>query len=112
MEIVIYLSIKIENMNRNILIKETMEKIHQLPDIKIQEINDFAEFLLSRIDDKILLEGIQKLATDSKSFEYLKNVEELYSVNDLKNVSYNSVLESSLAKDWLTPEEDEAWKDL
>jgi len=99
-------------MNRNILIKETMEKIHQLPDIKIQEINDFAEFLLSRIDDKILLEGIQKLATDSKSFEYLKNVEELYSVNDLKNVSYNSVLESSLAKDWLTPEEDEAWKDL
>jgi len=112
LEIVIYLSIKIENMNRNILIKETMEKIHQLPDIKIQEINDFAEFLLSRIDDKILLEGIQKLATDSKSFEYLKNVEELYSVNDLKNVSYNSVLESSLAKDWLTPEEDEAWKDL
>ena len=55
-------------MNRGILIKETIEKIHQLPDIKIQEINDFAEFLLSRIDDQILLEGIQKLATDSKSF--------------------------------------------
>ena len=84
MEIVIYLSIKIENMNRNILIKETMEKIHQLPDVKIQEINDFAEFLLSKIDDQILLEGIQKLTSDSKSFEYLKNEEGLYSVNDLK----------------------------
>jgi hypothetical protein len=71
-------------MNRSILIKETIDKIHQLPDIKIQEINDFAEFLLSKIDDKILLEGIQKLATDSKSFEYLKNEEDLYSVNDLK----------------------------
>ena len=71
-------------MNRSVLIKETIDKIHQLPDIKIQEINDFAEFLLSRIDDKMLLEGIQKLATDSKSFEYLKNEEELYSVNDLK----------------------------
>jgi hypothetical protein len=71
-------------MNRSILIKETMNKIHQLPDVKIQEINDFAEFLLSKIDDKILLEGIQKLAFDSKSYEYLKNEEDLYSVNDLK----------------------------
>ena len=71
-------------MNRNILIKETMEKIHQLPDVKIQEINDFAEFLLSRIENQILLEGIQKLTSDSKSFEYLKNEEDLYSVNDLK----------------------------
>jgi hypothetical protein len=71
-------------MNRSVLIKETIDKIHQLPDVKIQEINDFAEFLLSKIDDKILLEGIQKLTTDSKSFEYLKNEEDLYSVNDLK----------------------------
>lgn len=71
-------------MNRSILIKETMDKIHQLPDGKIQEINDFAEFLLSKIDDKILLEGIQKLTSDSKSFEYLNNEEDLYSVNDLK----------------------------
>jgi hypothetical protein len=71
-------------MDRSILIKETIDKIHQLPDIKIQEINDFAEFLLSRIDDKILLEGMQKLASDSKSFDYLKNEEDLYSVNDLK----------------------------
>jgi len=71
-------------MNRSILIKETIEKIHQLPDIKIQEINEFAEFLLSRIDNKILIEGMQKLASDSKSFDYLKNEEDLYSVNDLK----------------------------
>ena len=60
-------------MNRSVLIKETIDKIHQLPDIKIQEINDFAEFLLSRVDDKILIDGIQKLTADSKSFEYLKN---------------------------------------
>ena len=71
-------------MNREILIKETLNKIQQLPDLKIQEINDFAEFLLSKIDDKILVEGIQKLASDSKSFEYLINEEDLYSVNDIK----------------------------
>jgi len=71
-------------MNRSVLIKETIDKIQLLPDIKIQEINDFAEFLLSRIDDKILLEGIQKLASESKSYEFLKNEDELYSVNDIK----------------------------
>jgi len=71
-------------MNRRILIKETIDKIHQLPDVKIQEISDFAEFLLSKIDDEILLKGIQKLASDSKSYEYLNKEEDLYSVNDLK----------------------------
>jgi hypothetical protein len=99
-------------MERSVLIKEIIAKIHLLPDIKIQEINDFAEFLLSRIDDQILLEGIQKLATDSKSFEYLKNEENLYLANDLKAISNYSVCESSLAKDWFKPEEGEAWKNL
>ncbi|NOR75282.1 MAG: DUF2281 domain-containing protein [Draconibacterium sp.] len=71
-------------MNREILLKDTLDKIQKLPDLKIQEINDFAEFLLSKIDDSILLKGIQKLTSDSKSFEYLKNEEDLYSANDVK----------------------------
>ena len=99
-------------MDRSILIKETMEKIRQLPDKKIQEINNFAEFLLSKIDDRILLEEIQKLTSDSKAFEYLKSEVDLYSVKDLRAFSYNTVCGNSLTKDWLTPEEDEAWKNL
>ena len=71
-------------MNRKVLIEDTLKKIQQLPDFKILEINDFADFLLIKIDDKILLEGSQKIASDSKSFEYLKNEGDLYSVNDLK----------------------------
>lgn len=71
-------------MNRETLIEQTIEKLHQLPESKIQEVNDFACFLLSKIDDVILQEGIQKLTSDSKSFDYLKNEEDLYSVNDLK----------------------------
>ena len=73
-------------MNREILIKETIEKIQQLPDLKIKEINDFADFLLSRIDDKMLLEGIQKLTSDSKVFEYLRDEEVLYTLNDIKEI--------------------------
>ncbi len=71
-------------MNRNQLIKDTLEKIERLPDFEIEEVNDFAGFLLSRLDDKILVEGIQKLSSDSKTFEYLNNEENLYSVNDIK----------------------------
>ena len=71
-------------MDRKVLIDRIIRKIKLLPDTKIREVNDFADFLLSRIDDKITLEGIQKLAVTSKVFEFLKDEEDLYSVNDLK----------------------------
>ena len=71
-------------MDRETLIKQAIKKLNQLPESKIQEINDYADFLLSKLDDIILQEGIQKLVSDSKSLEYLKEEEELYSVNDLK----------------------------
>lgn len=99
-------------MNRSALINETIDKIQQLPDAQIEQFNDFAEFLLSKIEDKFLLEGIQKLATDSKSFDYLKNEEDVYSKHDLKDIPIEYVSEHTLSKDWLRPEEDEAWKDL
>lgn len=71
-------------MNRQDLIANTIDKIRQLPDVKIKEINDFADFLLSKIDDKIILEGIQKMVSDSKAFDYLEEEENLYTVEDLK----------------------------
>jgi hypothetical protein len=72
------------DMNRQVLINNIIKKIDQLPDIKIKEIDDFTDFLLSKIDDKIIQEGIQKLASNSKAFDYLKDEEDLYSVNDIK----------------------------
>ena len=71
-------------MKRQVLIDKTMNKISRLTDIKIKEVNDFADFLLSKIDDKIIQEGIQKIVYDSKSFNYLKDEEDLYTVKDLK----------------------------
>ncbi|MDP3432262.1 MAG: hypothetical protein Q8T04_04765 [Bacteroidota bacterium] len=71
-------------MDRNDLIENTMLKISQLPDFKIREINDFADFLLQKIDDQILQEGIHELTSKSKVFSYLNDEEDLYSVNDLK----------------------------
>jgi hypothetical protein len=71
-------------MDRQVLIDNTIKKITQLPDVKIKEINDFVDFLLSRIEDKIIQEGIQKMVSDSKSFDFLKDEEDLYTLNDLK----------------------------
>ena len=71
-------------MNREVLIEDVIKKIRLLPDIKIKEVHDFADFLLTKIDDKITLEGIQKLTSNSKTFDFLKDEEDLYTVNDLK----------------------------
>ena len=71
-------------MDRQVLIDNTFNKIRQLPDARIKEINDFADFLLSKIDDKIIQEGIQKLTSESKAFEFLKDEDDLYTLNDLK----------------------------
>ena len=71
-------------MNREVLIEDVIKKIRLLPDIKIKEVHDFADFLLTKIDDKITLEGIQKLTSNSKAFDFLKDEEDLYTVNDLK----------------------------
>ena len=71
-------------MDRQVLINNVLKKINQLPDIKIKEVDDFADFILSKIDDKIIQEGILKLAAESKSFDFLKDEEDLYTVNDIK----------------------------
>ena len=71
-------------MERNALIKSTIRKIQQLPDKKIKEVADFTEFLINKIDDQIITDNIQELVSKSKTYEFLANEEDLYSVNDLK----------------------------
>jgi hypothetical protein len=60
-------------------------------DLIIQEIEQIPDFLLDEV-----LDFLQFLKT--------KHLQEKIEVSVLS--------ESSLAKDWLTPEEDEAWRDL
>jgi len=71
-------------MNREVIIENIVSKIKQLPDAGIMEVNDFAEFLLSKIDDQIIKEGISSIIAESRTFEFLHDEEDLYTVNDLK----------------------------
>lgn len=71
-------------MTREILIKKTIENLGKLPDHRLKEVSDFAEFLLNRLENQLMTEGIQKLVANSTSFSFLKDEEDLYSVGDLK----------------------------
>lgn len=71
-------------MTREKLIKKTVDSLSKLPDQKIKEVADFADFLLSKIDDQIIVEGIQKMAAESKAFAFLEDEEDIYTVEDLK----------------------------
>lgn len=71
-------------MSREELLKNTIEKLNQLSDHRLEEVSDYVSFLTSRIDDKILNEGIKSIVTNSKSYEFLHEESEFYTVSDIK----------------------------
>jgi hypothetical protein len=71
-------------MNRQATIQKTMEMISALPDEKIEEISDFAAYVLKKYDDQILRQGMYTLAEQSDAFNFVNEDEEIYTINDLK----------------------------
>ena len=75
-------------MTKQEIIEKTIRLLNQLPDDKAEEISDFADFIFKKYEESIISEGIQQLSSDSKTFEFLKEEEELYSLKDIKE-KYN-----------------------
>lgn len=75
-------------MTKQIIIERTLNIINQLPEDKALEISDFADFIFKRFEEQELSKGIQKMVSESQTFDFLKNEEEIYSLADLKDV-YN-----------------------
>lgn len=71
-------------MTREAIIERTIITMNRLPDEKMLEISDFADFIIKRYEDILLTDEIQKLATNSQSFDFLNDEEEIYSMEDLK----------------------------
>jgi hypothetical protein len=71
-------------MTKQALIQKTVETLEKLPEDKVSEIATFAEFLLKTYEDYILRKGVSELNSNSKSFEFLNDEEELYTLDDLK----------------------------
>ena len=76
-------------MTRQTIIERTIQAISRLPEVKAQEISDFADFISKRYEEQLLTQGIQKLTADGQACDFLSEDEELYSMVDLKE-TYNS----------------------
>jgi hypothetical protein len=51
---------------------------------QLKEAHDFIEFLASKVENNALLKGIEKLTSESKSFEFLEDEEVEYTKEALK----------------------------
>ena len=71
-------------MTQQEIIERTVKAINQLPQEKASEISDFADFITKKYEEQLLTDNIQQLIISSKSFSFLNEEEDLYSVNDLK----------------------------
>lgn len=75
-------------MTKQTIIERTTHAINQLPLNKAEEIADFVDFILKRYEEQLLTQGIQQLAAEGQTFDFLNEEEDLYSIKDLKEV-YN-----------------------
>lgn len=75
-------------MTKQTIIERTTHAINQLPLNKAEEIADFVDFIIKRYEKQLLTQGIQHLASEGQTFDFLNEEEDLYSVSDLKEV-YN-----------------------
>ncbi|MBZ9728080.1 DUF2281 domain-containing protein [Salegentibacter sp. JZCK2] len=70
-------------MEKQTILKKTMQDISRLPEWRIQEVSDFVEFLLQKSEEKELVNDLQNNAAKSKSLHFLEEEEDLYSDEDL-----------------------------
>jgi hypothetical protein len=71
-------------MSKTELIQKTLQTLEKLPSEKVGEVTDFAEYLLQKFEEESLRKGIQLMVTESETFNFLMEEQEIYSVKDLK----------------------------
>jgi len=71
-------------MEREVLVKRTIGRIRQLPMTRVREVNDFVEFIIRKNDDSLITEGLQHISSIGRTYDFLYDEPDIYSVNDLK----------------------------
>ncbi len=71
-------------MTKQIMIEQTFKIFNQLPDEKVEEISNFADFILRKYEDSLLLKNIQHIASNSEAFKFLNEEEDIYTLSDVK----------------------------
>jgi hypothetical protein len=71
-------------MSRAEIIEKTINALNKLPEDKGEEVVDFADFMVKKSEEQQLQAGIHKLIESSDAFAFLKDEEDLYTLDDLK----------------------------
>ncbi|MCC6400680.1 MAG: hypothetical protein IT227_07950 [Flavobacteriales bacterium] len=69
---------------RTDLITRALEALRKLPADRAEQVVEFADFLLARFEDDQLRSGIRALAMEPGPLDFLRDEEDLYSTDDLK----------------------------
>lgn len=70
-------------------IEQLVENLQKLPSSKIEEVNNYIEFLLYKLNDSMLTEDLQSNQINSSVLNYVNEDPITYSVSDLKS-EYNA----------------------
>lgn len=71
-------------MTMKAIIERTVQVLNQLPHEKAIEVSDFAEFIIKKHEEELLTNSLQKMVSESKTFAFLDEEADLYSLSDLK----------------------------
>ena len=71
-------------MSRAEIIEKTVNALNKLPETKGEEVADFADFMLKKTEEEHLQAGITYSIENSGAFSFLKDEEDLYTLDDLK----------------------------
>ncbi len=83
------MDLQLQHMTKQAIIEQTVKAINQLPEDKAEEISAFADLTMKRYEEQKLIAGIQQVTSNSQTFSFLYNEENLYTASDLKEV-YNN----------------------
>ena len=71
-------------MSKQELIEKTINALQKLPADKVAEVSEFADLMLQRNQDKEITSAIVQLSSKTKSYQFLEDEEDLYTLNDVK----------------------------
>jgi len=71
-------------MSKTEIIERTVIALRQLPEQKGEEVADFADFILSKIQEEQFQAGLQQVMEESETFAFLKDEDDLYTTDDIK----------------------------
>ena len=76
-------------MSKTELIEQTIDILNQMPEEKTIKICEFLIRHFEEQDERLFEEGFKKLVSESKSYDFLKDEPELYSVSDCIEVYHH-----------------------